>query len=265
MKGRINYQLNREEITAMRWYSKKMIFLSGFVIALFLACSIDNPQEIKSVDKIESPYAKMTNPDAYLEVSDLDVKPTFIKKGTPKYPEIARRAGIDGRATVLVLIDETGKVVEADTLDSPHPSIGAAAIEAALQIDFSPGEKNGEKVKSRMSIPFDFRLKNDTVGNHLKEVYDFIETTVKPELVKKATPKYPDDARRAGIDGRVKVIIILDEGGKVVRADILDSPHTSLNSAAIEAAMKSEFKPAEKNGKKVKSKMTLPYIFRLKE
>lgn len=90
----------------------------------------------------------------FFAVSD---KPVIINKETPKYPDLARRAGIEGRVTVMVTISKTGTVLDATILRSV-PMLDEAALAAAKKCTFKPAKQRDKFVKVKMSIPFDFRL-----------------------------------------------------------------------------------------------------------
>ncbi|RMG63293.1 MAG: energy transducer TonB [Calditrichaeota bacterium] len=88
----------------------------------------------------------------------LSEKPEVIKRVEPKYPELARKAGIEGRVVVKVLINTKGDVEKVEVIKS-HPLLDEAAIEAAKQFKFKPGKQRDRYVKVWMTIPFNFRLK----------------------------------------------------------------------------------------------------------
>ena len=75
-------------------------------------------------------------------------------------------------------------------------------------------------------------------------------------------PDYPVDARNAGIEGRVVARVYIDETGKVVRVEIVQSPAKVFDQSVREALMKSSFYPAMKEGAPVKSKITMRFDFR---
>ncbi len=140
LKERMLYQLKRKERT-MR---KPLFFptLITLMAAFALACS-------QGVSPIE---------ERAVDFFDLTVKPRMIHKEAPRYPELARKAGIEGRVVTLVYIDETGTPVKAEVIKPVHEALDKAAVEAAMKVRFTPGEKNRRKVACKMSIPFDFRL-----------------------------------------------------------------------------------------------------------
>jgi len=74
--------------------------------------------------------------------------------------------------------------------------------------------------------------------------------------------KYPEEARRDKIRGRVIVHILISEEGNVEETKILKSLRPDCDEAAIQAIKKTEWKPARKNGKPVKVWVGIPVIFK---
>lgn len=77
--------------------------------------------------------------------------------------------------------------------------------------------------------------------------------------------KYPEIARKAGIEGRVTVHVLVSENGRVVRTKILQSlGHTGCDEAAVSAIKSVKWKPAMQRDKPVKVWVAIPVIFKLK-
>jgi len=74
------------------------------------------------------------------------------------YPESAKRAGIQGKVFVSVVIGENGKIHSTELMKGAHPDLDAAALNAVNKISFIPGEHQGKKVKVKLVIPVQFRL-----------------------------------------------------------------------------------------------------------
>jgi len=87
------------------------------------------------------------------------------------------------------------------------------------------------------------------------------ELSKAPTFKKKVEPKYPDQARRQGIEGTVQLEILIDENGRVRKVKVLKSPGHGLERAAIAALSKSKFNPGVINGKAVPVKIKIPYRF----
>lgn len=76
---------------------------------------------------------------------------------------------------------------------------------------------------------------------------------------------YTDDARAAGIEGRVRVEVSLDESGKVISTRVISGLGHGLDESAMEAAKRMSFNPATKCGSAVKSTFVVSMRFVLGE
>ncbi|MDQ7817839.1 MAG: energy transducer TonB [Melioribacteraceae bacterium] len=76
-----------------------------------------------------------------------------------KYPEIAKRAGVQGKVLVRAYIDEKGDIVKAEIIKGAHEALDSAAINAVLKTKFNPGIHHGKAVKTQVAIPIVFALK----------------------------------------------------------------------------------------------------------
>ena len=96
--------------------------------------------------------------DEPLDISEIDYKPHPIRIVAPEYPEAARRAKLEGKVTIRVLVDKNGKVEKTEVLNGPE-IFQPAAVAAARQFRFRPGKHEGERRKVWMVMPIDFTLK----------------------------------------------------------------------------------------------------------
>lgn len=74
------------------------------------------------------------------------------------YPEIAKRAGVEGKVYVLAFVDESGKVTNAKIIKGIGAGCDEAALSAVLKTKFKPGKQRGKAVKVQVSIPIVFKL-----------------------------------------------------------------------------------------------------------
>jgi TonB family protein len=86
-----------------------------------------------------------------------------------------------------------------------------------------------------------------------------------PEAKTMVQPKYPDAATKAGTEGSVWTKVSIDETGKVTKVVVTKSEAEIFNQAAIDAAMKWEFRPAMKDGKSVATEVSIPFKFKLQK
>jgi periplasmic protein TonB len=84
-----------------------------------------------------------------------------------------------------------------------------------------------------------------------------------PEVANEFKIPYPDEARRAGIEGTVRLRIVVDNEGRVVDVKVLNGPGYGLNDAARDAIKKFRFKAAMKGGEAVSTTMVYNYTFML--
>ncbi|MCI0706341.1 MAG: energy transducer TonB [Ignavibacteriae bacterium] len=74
------------------------------------------------------------------------------------YPEMAKRAGVEGIVTVVAFVDENGNVVKTEILKSIGAGCDEAAQYAVANTKFMPGKQRDKAVKARVAIPVRFRL-----------------------------------------------------------------------------------------------------------
>jgi len=89
----------------------------------------------------------------------VEVKPKPIFQQKPRYPDLARRAGIEGQAVVKALVDIDGSVMDVQILKSSgNQMLDEAALVAARRWKFSPAKQRDKYVRVYVSIPINFRL-----------------------------------------------------------------------------------------------------------
>jgi protein TonB len=88
-----------------------------------------------------------------------DEPPVLVKYVNPKYPDLARQAGIEGTVLLSVLVGEDGKVISARVLQSDvTPAMEKNAIQAVKQFLFKPAKQRTVPVKATMMVPIRFKL-----------------------------------------------------------------------------------------------------------
>ena len=76
------------------------------------------------------------------------------------YPEIAKRAGVEGKVILSFIVDKNGNIVDVKVAKS----IGAGCDEEAMRVlkimsRWIPGKQNGNPVVTRMNLPVVFKLR----------------------------------------------------------------------------------------------------------
>lgn len=115
-------------------------------------------------------------PQVYEEIEEEEAQPTFFiaveEMPSPIggiagiqskiiYPEIAKRAGVQGKVYVKAYVDDKGIVKKVEIIKGIGAGCDEAAIAAVLQTKFNPGKQRGKPVKVQISIPIKFVLRAD--------------------------------------------------------------------------------------------------------
>ncbi len=109
--------------------------------------------------------------DDVVSYHDCDIRPVFFNSQDPrqflekwvyqylKYPEKALREGTQGRVMVDFIIEKDGKVTNVRVVKSVSPELDAEAVKVvSASPKWKPGRRAGEKVRTSMTIPVEFRL-----------------------------------------------------------------------------------------------------------
>lgn len=128
-------------------------------------------------DASSLPAPKPSEDDVYAYY-DCDQRPMFLNSTDPrqflekwvyqylKYPKEAVQNGIQGRVVVDFIIDKSGNVTDVHVTRSADPLLDEEAVRViGASPKWRPGRMNGERVRTSMSIPVEFRLeKNGSFG-----------------------------------------------------------------------------------------------------
>lgn len=112
---------------------------------------------VEPPDPIALPALEEVPDSVHYAARDLDVYPRLERRLSPVYPALALGERLPGKVTLLVLIDERGRVTDASIVDAiPAGVFEASAREAFLQSAFAPAERAGRKVRSRILVDVDY-------------------------------------------------------------------------------------------------------------
>ncbi|MCC5915208.1 MAG: energy transducer TonB [Balneolaceae bacterium] len=77
-----------------------------------------------------------------------------------RYPEMARRAGIEGRVYIQFIVNEQGQVEDPQVIRGIGGGADEEALRVVSQAEFRPGMQRGRPVRVQYSLPIFFRLQN---------------------------------------------------------------------------------------------------------
>jgi periplasmic protein TonB len=80
-------------------------------------------------------------------------------------------------------------------------------------------------------------------------------------IVKKIT--YPEMARKNGIEGKVYVLVMVNEHGGVDEVKVIRGIGAGCDEAAIKAVKSCKFTPGKSKGSPIKVKLSLPIVFKM--
>ncbi len=76
-----------------------------------------------------------------------------------KYPEKARKMGIQGRVIVKFVVDEKGNITQPEIVNSPDSTLSAEALRVVSKMpSWIPGKKDGKEVAIFTYLPISFKL-----------------------------------------------------------------------------------------------------------
>ncbi len=85
----------------------------------------------------------------------------LVKRVEPVYPDLARRAGIDGTVELEVSIDASGDVTDVEVVRGLPLGLSEAAAEAVHKWKYKPARSPSGPVASRKSLRVRFVLSSE--------------------------------------------------------------------------------------------------------
>ncbi len=210
--------------------------------------------------------AKDVNSGKIFKINEVDQPPAVVSASMPRYPFSAAKEGIEGKVVVKMVIDSDGKVREPEVFKAePEGIFDEAALEAIGRYEFKPAVKDGKNVDCIVYMPIVFALGQFDKEPYLKK-YKLNEIGQPPKPVYFAPPKYPYEAMRKGISGKVVLKFVVAPDGRAYEPEVISSePEGVFDEAALETIGKYKFKPAVKDGKPVACIVKLPLNFNVVE
>ncbi len=110
--------------------------------------------------KIEQAIEEELDPDVFIAV-EVEPQVDLPKlQGLVNYPEMARRAGVEGKVVLRVLVDKNGNAKRVIVESSDNKLLDKEAIEAIKKYGkFEPAIQNKQPVTCWVSIPIVFKLR----------------------------------------------------------------------------------------------------------
>jgi protein TonB len=85
--------------------------------------------------------------------------PVPVYNPPPEYPDLARRAEIEGTVMLRCVLSETGDIIDAQVIKSVTQALDEAALRAVRQWKYQPAKNNNIPVRVYLVVPVAFRLR----------------------------------------------------------------------------------------------------------
>ncbi len=134
---------------------KTRLSFAVLLVILVTGCSPLLAQDTTRIYPVPVPSRQVPPPDFV----PVDKEPEIVKSVIPYYPELAQKAGIEGRVILKIWVDEQGKPRDVTILKSDAEIFDRPAVEAAMKYRFTPAMLGKKPVGVWVVIPFTFKLK----------------------------------------------------------------------------------------------------------
>ncbi len=121
------------------------------------------------------PKIRRENYDDVVSMNDCDVKPMFLNSQDPnqflqkwvyaylRYPESAVDEGVQGRVVVDFIVERDGSITNVRVVRSVDQRLDDEAVRVvSASPKWKAGRVNGERVRTSMTMPIEFRLQKST-------------------------------------------------------------------------------------------------------
>ena len=100
-------------------------------------------------------------------------------------------------------------------------------------------------------------------GVNYNDVFSVSNVSTRPQILARPVPGYTEEARRAQVEGAVKLSVVLNANGTVSEITVARALGYGLDQKAVEAARELRFIPAQKDGHTVSVRVFLEFKFSL--
>ncbi len=176
-----------------------------------------------------------------VEVEDWDIIPIIPIEEEVKKPKV-KETTLKTNPDIIEIVKNDTKEVEKKEEKKEEPK-------------FNPGDwKEKEDIKEK-DVPSFGAEKMPEFKGGIKKLFKYLADNI----------KYPDEARRAGIEGKVHVQFVVNKKGEIKDVTILRGVNKWLDEEAIRVVKSMpNWKPGKQHGKAVSVYYMLPINFKLK-
>jgi TonB family protein len=181
--------------------------------------------------------------------------PRIISSGEPQYSEEARKARLEGKVPIVLVVGDDGTPRDVRVSRPLGFGLDEEAIEKVLAWRFAPGQKAGNPVPVIATIDVNFRLASVKQWHLARAVFNLPSGASRPTLIEPAFP--PDSSAQE--PRSVTLTFDVDEHGSVINIHVENSSDASSEREAIAAAREWKFNPGTKDGTAIVVPLTLEF------
>ncbi len=247
---------------------------STLLLALTLSCTNQDELALKGLSN-EAIFTKVDEQPAFE-----GGMPAFYEyiNNNLQFPKDSKLAEVKGRVYVQFIITKDGSIEEPIIIKGLEETFDKAALELVKNSPkWIPGSQKGVPVNVKMVLPISFGTSPAPNPVTLEIEYlegNSLEKVDKMPEYKGGIPtfytyvlanlKYPQQARREGVEGKVMVQFVVSKNGTVKDAIILKGIGASCDNAALDIINNSKgWTAGEYQNKPVDVQMVLPITFKL--
>ncbi|MCI0449982.1 MAG: TonB family protein [Chlorobi bacterium] len=242
--------------TYQKYLQKGLIFailIHGFIIGTYLFANyISGLEESKNKDIQQR----------IINITDLEPPPSATDEEEPPPPKIEEPPVAPPKDLTALTPEPVAKEkAEEQTIKTQ---------EELEQIKAPVGNQDSGKFQFTGNVKVEEKKIEEKVVKEKveeKSVYQSFEVEKAPECVNlaqvRASMRYPEIAREAGLEGRVTVKVLVGPDGNVIKVGSVSGPDV-FHDEVRDKASDLQFTPGLQNGKPVKVWVTVPFNFKLK-
>ena len=194
-----------------------------------------------------------------------------------KYPEEAYKIGAQGRVTLQFVISRKGDIKDVKVVKSSGNELldNEAMRVVSMSPAWTPGKVEGKPVDVLFTFPVVFQLEGEET-EAAGEAVAFSEVEQKPTFMGDEPVqftkwvfgqlKYPEEAIKQQVEGRVTLQFTIAKDGKVKDVKVARSSGSKIldDEAVRIVSMSPQWEPGKHQGEPVDVRFTFPLVFKLR-
>ena len=247
-------------------FSLKLIWVAMALTLVVFACSSPamEPDSKVNSEKSAEVFTVVEQMPEY--PGGMEALSTYLSENI-KYPQSAKDAETEGKSFIRFVIDEDGSVTDVKVQRGFNDDCDAEALRVVSQMpNWVPGKQRGKSVKVEYTLPISFVLdeKPTEVFTVVEVMPSFPGGRDKLMTYLSENIKYPNEAKKNKVEGRVFVSFVVEKDGTIDDVKILRGIGSGCDKESIRVIENMpKWTPGTQRGKAVRVAFNLPIMFKL--